>query len=68
MFNIRARSLNNLVYWLAQIVGSLLMGVLLDAHTLRRRIRAFVGWSVLFAMVFVVHIWEYFYQRFVCDC
>ncbi|KAF4597058.1 hypothetical protein EYR40_007508 [Pleurotus pulmonarius] len=63
VFNIRSRSLNNLVYWMAQIVGSLIMGALLDAHTLRRRVRAFVGWGALFVMVFVVHIWAYFYQR-----
>ncbi|KAF7424751.1 hypothetical protein PC9H_010062 [Pleurotus ostreatus] len=63
VFNIRARSLNNLVYWMAQIVGSLLMGALLDGHGLRRRVRAFLGWGTLFALVFVVHIWAYFYQR-----
>ncbi|KDQ24969.1 hypothetical protein PLEOSDRAFT_1078907 [Pleurotus ostreatus PC15] len=63
VFNIRARSLNNLVYWMAQIVGSLLMGALLDSQGLRRRVRAFLGWGTLFALVFVVHIWAYFYQR-----
>ncbi|KAG5222431.1 major facilitator superfamily domain-containing protein [Salix suchowensis] len=30
LFNIRARSLNNLVYWMSQIVGSLAIGFLLD--------------------------------------
>lgn len=63
IFNIRARSLNNLVYWLAQIVGSVSIGFLLDQRGLSRRFRAFSGWCVLFVMVFVVHIWSYFYQR-----
>lgn len=63
IFNIRARSLNNLVYYLAQIVGSGLMGLLLDRDKLSRRFRAFMGWGILFVMVFIVHIWGYFYQK-----
>lgn len=63
LFNIRARSLNNLVYWLAQMVGSIAIGMLLDRSTISRRARAFSGWIVLFVMVFVVHIWAFFYQR-----
>ena len=66
LFDIQARSLNNLVYWLAQIVGSLFMGFVLDQKKFSRRTRAFSGWTLLFAMVWVVHIWAYFYQRFVC--
>ncbi|PPQ97669.1 hypothetical protein CVT26_002481 [Gymnopilus dilepis] len=63
LFNIRARSLNNLVYWLSQIVGSISIGALLDQKWISRRVRAFSGWTILFIMVFVVHIWAYFYQR-----
>ncbi|KIP02465.1 hypothetical protein PHLGIDRAFT_79071 [Phlebiopsis gigantea 11061_1 CR5-6] len=63
IFTIRARALNNLVYWLAQIVGSVSIGFLLDQQALSRRLRAFTGWCVLFIMVFAVHIWSYFYQR-----
>jgi hypothetical protein len=63
LFNIRARSLNNLVYWLSQMIGSVMIGLLLDSQRLSRRVRAFTGWTVLFIMVFVVHIWAYFYQR-----
>ncbi|PPQ99598.1 hypothetical protein CVT24_005174 [Panaeolus cyanescens] len=62
-FNIRARSLNNLVYWLSQMVGSIAIGALLDRGSISRRARAFSGWVVLFVMVFVVHIWGFFYQR-----
>lgn len=63
LFNIRTRALNSLVYWISQIFGSVAIGLLLDNKVLGRRARAFLGWGVLFAMVFVVHIWGYFYQK-----
>ncbi|CAE6483245.1 unnamed protein product [Rhizoctonia solani] len=63
LFNIRTRALNSLVYWISQIFGSVAIGLLLDSGRLGRRLRAFLGWGVLFAMVFVVHIWGYFYQK-----
>ncbi|KAF5377198.1 hypothetical protein D9615_006471 [Tricholomella constricta] len=63
LFNIRARSLNNLVYWFAQILGSISIGFLLDQQSIARRTRAFAGWAILLSMVFVVHIWAYFYQK-----
>ena len=63
LFTIRARALNNLVYWISQIVGSVSIGFLLDQRSLSRRFRAFAGWSILIAMVFIVHTWAFFYQR-----
>ncbi|KAK7468386.1 hypothetical protein VKT23_002902 [Stygiomarasmius scandens] len=63
IFTIRARSLNNFVYWTAQIVGSLLVSLLLDFKWLSRRARAFSGWILLLTMVLTTHIWGYFYQR-----
>ncbi|PBK60036.1 MFS general substrate transporter [Armillaria solidipes] len=63
IFNIRARGLNNVCYWISQIIGSILIGLLLDRKSISRRIRAYTGWTVLFLMVFVVHIWGYFYQK-----
>lgn len=63
LFDIQARSLNNLVYWLAQIIGSLFMGLILDQKKFSRRKRAFSSWGLLFTMVWVIHIWAYFYQR-----
>ncbi|CAE6438149.1 unnamed protein product [Rhizoctonia solani] len=63
LFNIRTRALNSLVYWISQIFGSVLIGLLLDSGRIGRRLRAFLGWGLLFAMVFAVHIWGYFYQR-----
>ncbi|KAI5118508.1 hypothetical protein M0805_007678 [Coniferiporia weirii] len=63
LFNIRTRSLNSFVYWTSQIFGSIFIGLLLDTKRLSRRTRAFLGWAVLFIMVFIVHIWAYFYQK-----
>ncbi|KAG7450839.1 MFS general substrate transporter [Guyanagaster necrorhizus] len=63
IFDIRARGLNNVCYWISQIIGSVLIGLLLDRKSISRRIRAYTGWTVLFLMVFVVHIWGYFYQK-----
>ena len=45
------------------MVGAICMGLLLDQRGIRRRVRAYVGWFVLLVMVFVVHIWAYFYQK-----
>ncbi|EXJ77552.1 hypothetical protein A1O3_09779 [Capronia epimyces CBS 606.96] len=51
-FNLRTRSLNGALYWIAQMVGGLLMGVVLDLHLrqrqLNRRTRAQIGWAILF--------------------
>jgi len=63
LFSIQGRALNNTVYWIAQIFGSVSIGILLDQKQIRRRIRAFIAWGILFVMVFVVHTWAYFYQR-----
>ncbi|KXN84830.1 hypothetical protein AN958_12124 [Leucoagaricus sp. SymC.cos] len=63
IFNIRGRSLNGFLYWISQIIGSLLIGLVLDRKGVRRRVRAFTGWTILFAMVWAAHIWAYFYQR-----
>lgn len=65
IFNVRTRSLNDLVYWLSQMFGSIAIGSLLDRKHISRRVRAFSGWSILFGMVFVVHIWAFFYQKYV---
>ena len=56
--------MNNLVYWLSQMFGSVSIGLLLDQPGIRRRVRAFSGWCVLLGMVFIVHIWAYFYQKY----
>ncbi|KIN97720.1 hypothetical protein M404DRAFT_888190 [Pisolithus tinctorius Marx 270] len=64
IFTIRARGLNNFVYWSAQIFGSVFIGhCVLDKKRLQRRTRAFLGWVIVFPLVFVVNIWSYFYQK-----
>ncbi|KAF9526416.1 major facilitator superfamily domain-containing protein [Crepidotus variabilis] len=63
IFNIQARSLNNFVYWVAQIIGSIFIGFILDTKKIGRRARAFTGWGILFFAVFALHIWAYFYQK-----
>ncbi|KAJ8088903.1 hypothetical protein PM082_014149 [Marasmius tenuissimus] len=63
IFNIRARALNNLVYWVAQIIGSVLISILLDRTSLSRRVRAFSSWAILFVMIFVTHVWAFYYQK-----
>jgi hypothetical protein len=52
-----------MLYWSSQIVGSLIMAVVLDKKDVSRRTRAFIGWAMVFIMVFVVHIWGYEYQK-----
>jgi hypothetical protein len=51
IFTIRARGLNNVIYWMCQIFGSLSIGILLDSPRLTRRARAFLGWIILLIMV-----------------
>ncbi|KAG1832618.1 major facilitator superfamily domain-containing protein [Suillus subalutaceus] len=64
LFTIRARGLNNFMYWTSQIFGSIFIGYfVLDQQKVRRRVRAFYGWALVFLMIFVVHVWAYFYQK-----
>ena len=63
LFNIQGRSLNNTVYWVAQILGSVSIGLLLDQKQYSRRIRAFLAWIILLFMVMGAHIWAWYYQR-----
>ncbi|PBK89147.1 hypothetical protein ARMGADRAFT_1083700 [Armillaria gallica] len=62
IFNILARGLNNVCYWISQIIGSVLIG-LLYRKSISRRIRAHTGRTLLFLMLFVVHTWGCFYQK-----
>ncbi|KAL0933227.1 major facilitator superfamily transporter [Colletotrichum truncatum] len=59
-FNIRTRSLNGALYWMAQMFGGLVIGVLLDLPMLERPGRARLGWVVLF--VTGMAIWGGGYQ------
>ena len=46
-FDIRTRSLNGALYWIAQMLGGLIIGFLLDVPFLNRPNRARVGWAFL---------------------
>ncbi|TFK49311.1 MFS general substrate transporter [Heliocybe sulcata] len=63
LFNVRARSLNNLLYWICTIMGSTIIGFVLDQPRLTRRFRAFSGWTLVLSMTFIVHGWAFMYQR-----
>jgi hypothetical protein len=62
-FNIRTRSLNNTLYWLAEIGGSYLAGYALDSTRIRKSLRARTAAGVLFILVFVVWAGAYVWQR-----
>ncbi|KAF2014166.1 MFS general substrate transporter [Aaosphaeria arxii CBS 175.79] len=62
-FNIRTRSLNNLMYWLAQIIASALFGYLLDLKQFQRRTRALAGLGALFAITMVIWGCGYEFQK-----
>jgi hypothetical protein len=64
IFTIRARGLNSLMSSTSQVFGSVFLGCfILDRKRVRRRVRAFYGWVLVFLMVLAVHIWAYFYQK-----
>ncbi|KAJ4231196.1 hypothetical protein NW757_013930 [Fusarium falciforme] len=62
-FNIRTRSLNNLMYWLSQIIGAYLFGILLDLKQFRRRTRSVGGLAALFITTMVTWGCGYAFQR-----
>lgn len=53
-FNVRTRSLNSLLYWLSQMVGAILLGLVMDSPRFTRPTRAKIGWSALFVISLVV--------------
>ncbi|KAF3924658.1 hypothetical protein AA313_de0204453 [Arthrobotrys entomopaga] len=54
-FTTRTRSLNNLLYWLSQIIGALFMGFALDYQRISRVTRARIGLG--FVLVVTLAIW-----------
>ncbi|KAG2043284.1 MFS general substrate transporter [Suillus americanus] len=64
IFTIRARGLNSLMSYTSQVFGSVFLGYfILDQKRVRRRVRAYYGWILVFLMVLAAHAWAYFYQR-----
>lgn len=62
-FDIRTRSLNGALYWLAQMAGGLVIGVLLDWPGLSRPYRARLGWIFVFATGMCIWGGGYAFQR-----
>ncbi|CAJ0757271.1 20850_t:CDS:2 [Entrophospora sp. SA101] len=61
-FNIRTRALNNLFYWLAQIIGAIIIGGFLDFDKLTRKGRAIFGLAILSIIIFVTWLGGLFNQ------
>ncbi|KAI2625522.1 MFS general substrate transporter [Xylaria nigripes] len=62
-FNLRARSLNSLLYWLAQILGALVYGAALDYSKLRRSVRAKGSLVSLFIITFAIWGGGYAFEK-----
>lgn len=53
-FTVRTRSLNSLLYWLAQMIGAIVVGLLFDWQRFSRPVRARIGWVVVFISGMVI--------------
>ena len=54
-FNIRTRALNNVLYWISQMIGAFVFGYSLDAPRVRRSIRA--RYSLVSLFLITMAIW-----------
>ena len=62
-FNIRTRALNNVLYYLSQILGAYVFGYALDTRSIRRVTKARIVWVVLFVFTMVVWGGGYAFQK-----
>jgi MFS family permease len=62
-FNIRTRALNNLLYWISQIIGAVIVGHALDYNKISRSLRAKISLCTLFALTFIIWGGGYEWQR-----
>ncbi|KAI0427015.1 major facilitator superfamily domain-containing protein [Xylaria sp. FL1042] len=62
-FNLRARSLNSLLYWLAQILGALVYGTALDFSRVRRSVRAKSALITLLILTFAIWGGGYAFEK-----
>jgi hypothetical protein len=53
-FNVRTRALNNVLYYLSQIIGAFIFGFLLDTERFSRKTRAKIALGSLFVLTFVI--------------
>lgn len=67
VFNIRTRSLNNVLYWSSQIVGASIFGFVLDIKSVSRPMKAKAAWVVLFVITMGIwgggYAWQKQYTR-----
>ncbi|KIM82167.1 hypothetical protein PILCRDRAFT_97462 [Piloderma croceum F 1598] len=61
-FTIHSRSLNAALYWLAQVLGGLSIGFILDIPSLHRLQRSKLGWIITFVMTFSIYGSGYAFQ------
>lgn len=62
-FNTRTKALNNVMYWLFQIIGAGLFGVLMDLESVRRSVRAKINLVVIFLVTMAVWGGGYAFQK-----
>ncbi|KAJ5160930.1 UNC93-like protein [Penicillium canariense] len=62
-FNIRTRSLNGALYWIAQMLGGLIIGLILDMPGFTRPMRARIGWVFLFVTGMAIWGGGYAFQK-----
>lgn len=62
-FNIRTRSLNGALYWIAQMLGGLVMGLILDMPWFNRQIRARIAWTFVFVTGMAIWGGGYAFQK-----
>jgi MFS family permease len=62
-FNTRTAALNNVLYWLMQIVGAYIFGYALDHQGIRRSMRARLAWVAIFTFTMVVWGGGYAFQK-----
>lgn len=53
-FNVRTRSLNNVLYWSSQIIGAVVFGNCLDIARFTRSMRAKLSFAALFVLTFAI--------------
>ncbi|KAF7723995.1 hypothetical protein EC973_001455 [Apophysomyces ossiformis] len=61
-FNPSTRALNDLMYWLLQIIGSVGLGFLLDTQRMGRRARGLVGLVLIFVILMAVWAGGFVFQ------
>jgi hypothetical protein len=62
-FNLRTAALNNVLYYIMQIVGAFIFGYALDLDNVRRSVRARGAWVALFVLTFAIWGGGYAFQK-----